>query len=231
MKQPILLLIESSTRSCSVAISSGETILLELNESSNQFVHAEKLHLLVQDCLQFLKDEVALDAKPNAIAVGSGPGSYTGLRIGLSVAKGLAYGLDIPLMGISSLEVLYYSLKALHPTEFQKHPIFWPMIDARRMEVYTLCLDDTASLLSPLKAMILDEELPNKKGVCFGDGADKAIELLEWNGFEVVTGILPMAKGLLVPALSRFSKAEFEDSEVYEPDYLKEFQALKKKSS
>jgi tRNA threonylcarbamoyladenosine biosynthesis protein TsaB len=226
---PTLLLIESSTRSCSVALSRGNEIIFELNEASDQFVHAEKLHLLVQESLVFLEKEMESSPWLDAVAVGAGPGSYTGLRIGLSVAKGLCFGLGIPLIGISSLEVLFHSFKTLDPLLFETQKVFWPMIDARRMEVYTMGMNARAEIESPLQAMILDEELPFKKGICFGDGAEKASEFLEARGFQVAKEILPIAKGLLTPALLRFNQGTFEDAALYEPDYLKEFQALKKK--
>lgn len=230
--EPTLLLIESSTRSCSVALSVGSEIRAELSERSDQFVHAEKLHLLIKEILSPPSIEKGEMIRPNAIAVSAGPGSYTGLRIGLSVAKGVAFGLSIPLIGIPSLEALYHTLKSAH-SELFKGPTraFWPMIDARRMEVYTMGLNTSSELLSPIEAMILDEKLPSHKGICFGDGADKAIALLESNNFTIIEGILPMAHGLLTPALHRFYINSFEDAAVFEPDYLKEFQAGKKKQT
>ena len=221
-----LLLIESATRNCSVALSNDEQILELREETSDGFVHAEKLHLFTESLLD---QHSNIRKELSAVAVSVGPGSYTGLRIGMSLAKGLCFSLNIPLIVVSSLKVLFYTYLAKMTRVDSRVQVFWPMIDARRMEVYTAGFFEDGSRICEDQPMILDETTPAQKGICIGDGADKAQTLLESKGFTVETGVLPSARGLLIPSLSYFSKGSFADTAYAEPTYLKAFQAGKLK--
>lgn len=218
-----ILLIESSTRNCSVgACFKGELIALK-EESGEQFIHAEKLHLFVRDILS----EIGKSEKLSAIAVSNGPGSYTGLRIGLSLAKGLAFGLNIPLITLSTLSVLFESYKMQNG--IGEGQFYWPMLDARRMEVYTNQFNSEGVPLEKDRPMILDEELPSTQGVCFGDGAEKAKDLLLTNGFGIQEGIIPSASAMVHLASKAMENNDFADKAYAEPFYLKAFQTTQPK--
>jgi tRNA threonylcarbamoyladenosine biosynthesis protein TsaB len=214
-----ILLIESSSRNCSVGASLNGEIIALREEIGEQFIHAEKLHLFAQEVLTQIKDT----GKVSAVAVSNGPGSYTGLRIGLSLAKGMAYGLNCELITLSSLNVLFEAFQIEHSLEC--YDFFWPMLDARRMEVYTNGFDKNKTPVHEDRPMILDEELPLNKGICFGDGAEKAEELLIANGFKVVQGVIPTAKAMAGIAEEKLNIADFADKAYSEPFYLKAFQA------
>ncbi len=221
---PLILLIESSSLNCSVAVAKGKQLVGIKEEANNGFVHAENLHLFAEIALSN-SNHIWNDL--SAVAIGVGPGSYTGLRIGVSFAKGLCLALNIPLLAISSLEGLFWHFLETH--NHLEHRVYWPMVDARRMEVYTAGYDENGEALYPRSAMMLTERLPPQPGICFGDGAGKAKEILEAAHFVVFDGPLPTAKGLINPALEAFHKQHFVNLDTYEPDYLKEFVAGKKK--
>jgi tRNA threonylcarbamoyladenosine biosynthesis protein TsaB len=223
MKEEHFLLIESSTHNCSVSISSNGEIHSFKEEVGEQFIHAEKLHLFVDELIHDLGPSKTI----KAVAVSNGPGSYTGLRIGLSLAKGLCYGWDCPLILHSTLEVLYHSFRLEHPTIKAEH--FWPMLDARRMEVYTNLFSKDGEALGNDRPMILTEDLPNEIGVCFGNGSEKARELLESAGHIVIDGPLPTSRAMAQITKTAFDAQDFADKAYSEPFYLKAFQAGKLK--
>lgn len=214
----IILGIETSTKICSVAITKGER-LLALKEEGGAYSHSEKLTVFIQDVLNEANLELAAI---DAIAVSKGPGSYTGLRIGVSVAKGLCYALDKPLIAVDTLQAM-----AKNPV--LTGDLFCPMIDARRMEVYTALYDQENKTIAPITAKIIDEtsfsaELEKHQIVFFGDGAEKCKQVLGQNSNAVFTEDgLPSAQYINQIASEKFNQKEFEDVAYFEPYYLKDF--------
>lgn len=219
-----ILHIETSSKNCSVAISDGEKILCLCEEVSDNYKQSESLHSFVEWTLEGA--EISLKDL-DAISLGKGPGSYTGLRIGAASAKGFCYGLKIPLIAINSLDSMV--------EEFvnQGFELIVPLIDARRMEVYTAFFDGTSGeMIKETEAKILDEssfsELKDKKVLFIGDGAKKAQEILNLPNAEFKSDIYPSAKGLIKKSVEKFNQKDFEDVAYFEPFYLKDFQGIKK---
>lgn len=220
----LILSIETGTEVCSVALArDGE--LISLRENTEGRNHAHSLALYVKEIL----DENDLYAHElDAVAVGGGPGSYTGLRIGVSTAKGLCYPLNKPLIAIGSL----HSLANIALEEYNagiveiENPdtaILCPMIDARRMEVYTQLYDMRLTEMSKIEAKIIDENSFTKQSnlVIFGDGAQKCSSLLE--GRAQFVKVISSARGMVRIAEAMFGRGEFVDTAYYEPFYLKNF--------
>lgn len=220
-----ILHIETSTKNCSVSISRNGEMLALCEEFDQNYGHSEKLHQFVKWALEGA--EINLN-ELDAVCVSKGPGSYTGLRIGVSAAKGFCFGLDIPLLSLNSLEILAQS-------QVDKgFDLIIPMIDARRMEVYTANFDENGKMISDIEAKILDEnsfqEFAGKKIVFVGDAVEKSKSVLNLPNAEFVEGIHPSAKDMIVLAEGKFMQKEFEDVAYFEPFYLKEFVAGVKKS-
>lgn len=220
----LILSIETSTSVCSVALSKdGATIASMREDSPNS--HSTLLTILIQRLMESSGFEMP---QLNAVAVSGGPGSYTGLRIGVSVAKGICFASGIPLIAIPSLEVmaLGVNIKTL-PKDVE---LLCPMMDARRMEVYS-ALFDTA--LNPVKntcAEIIDENsyqdlLTNKKIAFFGNGAEKCMKTMCYHNIVYVENIVPLASQMDKIAFKRFLEEKFENVAYFEPFYLKEFVA------
>ena len=219
-----ILNIETSTKNCSVSIAKDGVQLCLVEENEESFAHGEKLNQFIEWCIDGA--EITLNDL-DAICVSKGPGSYTGLRIGVSSAKGFAFGLNLPLLAINSLQIL---------AEMQINKGFdliIPMIDARRMEVYTAQFDTNGNQLTATEAKVIDEtsfeELKGKKIVFVGDGAEKCQEVLTHLDATFVQ-IFPSAKYMCEQAEKRFEEKQFEDVAYFEPYYLKDFVAGKKKS-
>lgn len=217
----LILSIETSTDNCSVALhSKGE--LISIKEWGEKGGHASKLPGLV--------DEVLMDSKIQAqqlqaIAVSEGPGSYTGLRIGVSTAKGLAYGLGVPLIGVNTLQSL-----AIQVTSLEGRSYIVSQIDARRMEVYSQLFDDNGLLLGQISPIILKEEsyqelLAERKVYFIGNAGDKVANVLSSSNAVILEGEFS-AKWIGVLAYGKFIENNFEDIAYFVPNYLKEFQAL-----
>ena len=222
-----ILHIETSSKNCSVAISDGEEILCLCEEVSENYKQSESLHTFIEWALEGA--EIALKDL-DAVSLGKGPGSYTGLRIGAASAKGFCYGLKIPLIATNSLETM------IEPFLNKDYDFIIPLIDARRMEVYTAIFEGkTGEMLTETEAKILDEssfqEFVGKKVIFVGDGAKKAKEILQLTNAEFNDSIYPSAKYLIKRALEKFNKDELEDTAYFEPFYLKDFQGVKKKKS
>jgi tRNA threonylcarbamoyladenosine biosynthesis protein TsaB len=225
---PHLLLIETSTDVCSVAVARGATVAA-LRENAEGRAHAKELAVLIDDVLRTADcPALALDA----IAVSEGPGSYTGLRVGVSMAKGLGYGLNKPLLAVSSLQSL-----AQRAVESGALPspdcLIAPMIDARRREVYTALFDAQARRLSDITAEIVTENsfadaLARQPVLFLGDGAAKCRPLLQHPNARFAD-LVASATGLLRPALAAFRQKQFADVAYFEPFYLKDFVITKKK--
>ena len=222
-----ILHIETSSKNCSVAISDGEKILCLCEEISENYKQSESLHTFIKWALEGA--EIALKDL-DAVSLGKGPGSYTGLRIGAASAKGFCYGLKIPLIATNSLETM------IEPFLNKDYDYIIPLIDARRMEVYTAIFEGkTGEMLTETEAKILDEtsfqEFVGKKVIFVGDGAKKAKEILQLTNAEFNDSIYPSAKYLIKKALEKMTKNELEDTAYFEPFYLKDFQGVKKKKS
>lgn len=222
-----ILHIETSSKNCSVAISDGDQLLCLCEEVSENYKQSESLHNYVKWALEGAK----LTLKDiEAISLGKGPGSYTGLRIGASSAKGFCYGLQIPLIATNSLETM------IEPFLVMDYDLVIPVIDARRMEVYSAVFDGlSGQMRSQTEAKILDEssyqEYHGKKILFVGDGAKKAKEILQLPNAEFNDTIYPSAKYLIKKAVEKYNHKEFEDVAYFEPFYLKDFQGVKKKKS
>lgn len=217
-----ILNIETSTSVCSVALSdNGEVFAIEETHQANS--HSEKLSLYIDDVIN--KSGIKL-SQLDAIAVSCGPGSYTGLRIGVSAAKGLCFGLDIPLIAISSLKAMAW--EAFHQTQ-RTDILYCPMIDARRQEVYTALYDSKGNELLPVHARILDKdafhEFLEKYFIAFmGDGMPK-MKVYNLNRGLWFDNIYASAKNMVSLAENSFLNKDFKDVSSFEPFYLKDFVA------
>lgn len=216
----MILCIETATTNCSVAIFKGAECVGLKEDSSSGYSHNEQLHVFIQEvCAQAgVKLE---DLK--AVAVSKGPGSYTGLRIGVSAAKGLCYALSIPLIVIETLAVLAEPALGLSD-------IIIPMIDARRMEVYSSVLDRQGSSLSPAQAVILTKDafahyLEQTKVTFIGSGVEKWQTLCTHVNADFKSGVLPSARHMGRLANELFVNKDFADVAYFEPYYLKDFLA------
>ena len=224
-----ILNIETATTVCSVSISKNEE-LLACTEVNNGFTHAENLHLFIDS---ILKETGITAAQLHAIAVSKGPGSYTGLRIGVSAAKGLAYALNIPLISIDTLQIMAASAVTVK----NETAVYCPMIDARRMEVYTTLYDQQLQSMQAVEALIVEESTiekfrNNNPIYFFGDGMPKCKELLmQLNNALFIENITPSARHMPALAFKKFNAKVFEDVAYFEPFYLKDFLILKKKGS
>ncbi|MCE3297358.1 MAG: tsaB [Crocinitomicaceae bacterium] len=217
-----ILHLETATKSCSAALSKDGK-LVQIEESlDEQYSHGEKLTVFIQDLLQ--RENIA-PANLAAISLSSGPGSYTGLRIGVSVAKGMCYSLSIPLIAIDSLRCLYELAKL----KYESHTIV-PMIDARRMEVFCSVFKE-GKQVRDIAAEILEENSFKELEpfVICGDAAAKVS--LFWEGRDVIFDfeIHSSAAGQVSTAWNKFQKKEFEDLAYFEPFYLKDFEMKTKK--
>ena len=212
-----ILHIETATRVCSVALSEhGE--LVQLQEFKDEgYSHGEQLTVLIQKVLGL---QGITAEKLSAVSVSAGPGSYTGLRIGVSTAKGLCYALGIPLIAVDTLQAMAEVARIVYPSMD-----LCPMIDARRMEVFSLITNFEAAVLKPVSADVLDADSYREfePFVCFGDGAAKMQAL--WEGRNIVfdLDLEPSAKGQVHAAYQKFQDQAFEDVAYFEPAYLKEF--------
>lgn len=220
----LILSIETATTNCSVSLSKdGETLLLK-EDNSNNYSHAERLHVFIDETLREANIE---RSELEAIAVSKGPGSYTGLRIGVSAAKGLCYALDIPLISVSTLEALAYQVNV-------DNGVIVPMLDARRMEVYSAIYSSNLKQVRDIEAQILDEssftqELSKGKVYFIGNGVEKTKALLKHENAFFIEGKLPSANQMSALAYLKYKKSDTEDVAYFEPYYLKDFVALKPK--
>ena len=225
-----ILNIETSTDVCSVALTS-EGQVLDHRENYEGQTHATMLSQYVKEMLDYARSR---ELKLDAVAVSIGPGSYTGLRIGLSEAKGLAFGLNVPLIGVNTLQLLVVSTMFNHFIE-DDDALYVPMIDARRMEVYTAAYNAALQTVMEPQAMILDEHSLEglQQGhhlVLMGNGSDKARQVLDRDGVGFVEGVKPVAVDMTALAEKAFRENDFIDVAYSTPLYLKEFQATKPKN-
>ncbi len=241
----LLLSIETSTLICSVALHE-EGYLIQSIENEIPQSASSQLAVMIHQALE------SAERKPNqiqAVVVSSGPGSYTGLRIGVATAKGICYALNVPLLSINTLELLayQYSSSKVEPSPFslgegsgmrlaEASPserglggeVFCPMLDARRMEVYCMLLDSNLSTLEPTHAKIIDEssfkdQLDQQPIYFFGNGADKCKEAIKHPNAHFISGIVPSAVKLGELGFKKYKATLFEDVATFEPFYLKDF--------
>lgn len=225
-----ILNIETSTEVCSVTIALNGQLLFK-KESTDGLNHSKVLTVFIEQLL----NENNLTAKSlDAVAVSKGPGSYTGLRIGVSVAKGLCYGLDIPLISVNSLEALgifaAHNLDKYGLNKTENDFLFCPLIDARRMEVYTALYNLNGEEIKPVSAEIIDDQflaglLENQKILFFGNGAEKCKSTITHKNALFLGPQTASAEYMQIIAEEKFRKNEFEDVAYFEPFYLKNFVA------
>lgn len=219
-----ILSIETSTDVCSVAMSeNGQCIFKEEDHSGPN--HAVSLGVFVDEALSFT-DNHAIPL--GAVAVSQGPGSYTGLRIGVSMAKGICYGRDVPLLAVPTLEVMTVPVLLNH--EIEEDALLCPMIDARRMEVYSAIYDRALKPLRETRADVVDgdtyrEFLDNHPVYFFGNGAAKCMETINHPNAHLIEGIEPLAKYMFPLAERKWVQKEYEDVAYFVPFYLKDFVA------
>jgi tRNA threonylcarbamoyladenosine biosynthesis protein TsaB len=214
----LLLNIETTTTNCSVSLSKeGETLVLKEDYNSN-FSHAESLHVFIDDVVKSAKIKLS---EIDAIAVSKGPGSYTGLRIGVSAAKGLCFSLDKPLISVSTLVSLSHQVKI-------DNGFIVPMLDARRMEIYSAVFDANHHQIREIQAQILDEssflDYLNKDKVYFiGNGVEKTKTVIQHKNATFIENKLPSAKEMGTLAFEKYKNNDFENVAYFEPFYLKDF--------
>ncbi|MBO6607854.1 tRNA (adenosine(37)-N6)-threonylcarbamoyltransferase complex dimerization subunit type 1 TsaB [Psychroserpens sp.] len=220
-----ILSIETATTNCSVSLSyEGETLVLKEDNNVN-YSHAESLHVFIDDVIQSANIK---KSQLNAIAVSKGPGSYTGLRIGVSAAKGLAFALDVPLISVSTL-------KALAMQQTVESGLIIPMLDARRQEVYSAVFDSGFNDVREIKAEIIGDDsfktyLEQDKVYFIGSGVAKTKALIQHYNAIFIEEKLPSAREMSALAYAKYKISDIEDVAYFEPFYLKDFIAIKPKS-
>ena len=216
----LILSIETATQVCSVALHS-QGKLLGCQELHLEKSHATHLAVMIE---QLLTNCQLTPKDLSAVAVSKGPGSYTGLRIGVATAKGLCYGLEIPLIAVNTLSAMACQFKS----QLARVDYFCPMLDARRMEVYCMLLNQQYEVVLETHALVVDEGSFEQwrslgKVLFFGDGSDKCREILKGTNSIFVAGVKPSAKTIGVLAWDKYLDQQLEDLAYFEPFYLKEF--------
>jgi len=222
----IILNLETSSTNCSVCLTKDGVILAMKELNSENYSHAEKLHVFIEEVMK----EAALKMQDlEAIAVSKGPGSYTGLRIGVSAAKGLCYALGVPLVSVSTLKSMASQLKSV-----DEDALIIPVLDARRMEVYSAVFDNYLNQVRETKSEIIDEqsfeEYIGSTSVHFlGSGAEKIKGIFNSDNLTFHLDVVPSAKEMAVISFDKFKNKDFEDVAYFEPYYLKDFVLQTKK--
>lgn len=221
-----ILNLETATTNCSVSISLNGDLVSVKEENTASYSHAEQLHIFIEEAL---KEASFSFSDIDAIAVSKGPGSYTGLRIGVSAAKGLCFSLDLPLISIPTLESMANQI------QIGEDEIVIPVLDARRMEVYSCVFDSSYNEIRETKAEVIDENsftefTKYKKVHIIGSGAEKCEEILKQPNFKFYKEAFPSAKEMAALAHKKFKDSNFEDVAYFEPYYLKDFILQTKKS-
>lgn len=215
----VILCIETASTNCSVALGDNGKIIAVKEDFSSSFSHAERLHVFIREILAENNRELSdLDA----IAISKGPGSYTGLRIGVSAAKGLCYSLNLPLISVSTLTAIAHQVT--------EKGFIIPMLDARRMEVYTAVFDENKNQIQKTTAKILEptsylEQLEKGKTFFIGSGVAKFSEISSHPNAVFIDDKLPSAREMVLLATAKYKISDFEDVAYFEPYYLKDFMA------
>lgn len=216
----LILCLETATHSCSVALSANGKVVASRHDHSSGYSHAEKLHVFAEEVL-----EGRTWKELDAISVSAGPGSYTGLRIAVSAAKGYAFALNIPIIAVNSLQ-------ALAVRSGKQSGLLIPMIDARRMEVYAAGFSESKLVFSTRAEVLTAQSFPEASAFqevyFFGDGAEKAFEILAPLGFKFIADLRASAEGQALLAEEAFQARRFENIRSFEPVYLKDVVAGKK---
>lgn len=225
----MILCLETATPVCSVALNES-CCTIALRETEGQNAHSEKITNFIREVMEVAEiDYKQLDA----VAVSKGPGSYTGLRIGVSTAKGICYAANLPLMAIDTLEAMAYGMKAKLGSQITGNDLLIPMIDARRMEVYAAIFDANLNKINDTAALVIDENsfeelLKEHRLWLFGDGAPKLKKVFENQpNISIIDGFKPSAAFMLPLADKALREHDFVDVAYFEPFYLKDFIAGK----
>ena len=221
----IILHLETATTNCSVSISKDNEIIVLKENNAASYSHSEQLHVFIKEALK----EASLSFSDlDAVAISKGPGSYTGLRIGVSAAKGICFSLDIPLISIPTLQSMANQVD-LKPGE-----LVIPVLDARRMEVYSCVYDNNYQEIRETRAEVINEEsfveyLGENKVYVMGSGAEKCRGVLQHPNFIFNESVVPSAKDMVSMAFEKYESKQFEDVAYFEPYYLKDFVLQQKK--
>jgi tRNA threonylcarbamoyladenosine biosynthesis protein TsaB len=221
---PRYLAIETATPVCSVALIENDKVL-SLKESTESNAHSKVLTVFIQEILEtFEMDVQNLDA----IAVSKGPGSYTGLRIGVSAAKGLCYAGDVPLISVNTLQSMAWGIILHKNVELNENTVLCPMIDARRMEVYSALYDVNGNEVRETEAEIIDAHsfsmyLEKGEVLFFGDGAEKCKEIISHPNAKFIEDFSVSAAHMVLQISKKYELQQFEDVAYFEPFYLKDF--------
>lgn len=221
----ILLHLETATTNCSVSISKDDDILVLKENNATSYSHSEQLHVFIKEALK----EASLSFLDlDAISISKGPGSYTGLRIGVSAAKGLCFSLDIPLISVPTLQSM------AHQVQLKPDELVIPVLDARRMEVYSCVYGSDYKEVRETRAEIVNEEsfadyVSDKKVYVVGSGAEKCRGVLQHPNFVFNESVVPSAKEMALIAFHKCISKQFEDVAYFEPYYLKDFVLQQKK--
>lgn len=221
----IILHLETATTNCSVSISKDSEMIVLKENNAASYSHSEQLHVFIKEALK----EASLSFSDlDAVAISKGPGSYTGLRIGVSAAKGICFSLDIPLISIPTLQSMANQVD-LKPGE-----LVIPVLDARRMEVYSCVYDYNYQEIRETRAEVINEEsfveyLGENKVYVMGSGAEKCRGVLQHPNFIFNESVVPSAKDMVSMAFEKYGSKRFEDVAYFEPYYLKDFVLQQKK--
>jgi tRNA threonylcarbamoyladenosine biosynthesis protein TsaB len=220
----LILCLETSAALCSVALYDND-ILLNARESHEKQAHASRLAVLIDEV--FKNTSYSLQ-QVQAVAVSSGPGSYTGLRIGTSTAKGICFALQVPLIAVPTAELL--TLQAIKT--IGENALYCPMIDAKRMEVYCQVFDRNLKVVRELESLVITdtsfrELLDEQRVFFFGDGSEKCKAAISHRNARFIDGLVPMAAMMGAPAYRKLDQGRVEDLTHFTPQYLKEFIAKK----
>ena len=221
----IILHLETATTNCSVSISKDSEMIVLKENNAASYSHSEQLHVFIKEALK----EASLSFSDlDAVAISKGPGSYTGLRIGVSAAKGICFSLDIPLISIPTLQSMANQVD-LKPGE-----LVIPVLDARRMEVYSCVYDNNYQEIRETRAEVINEEsfveyLGENKVYVMGSGAEKCRGVLQHPNFIFNESVVPSAKDMVSMAFEKYESKQFEDVAYFEPYYLKDFVLQQKK--
>lgn len=221
----IILHLETATTNCSVSISKDDEIVVLKENNAASYSHSEQLHVFIKEALK----EASLSFSDlDAVAISKGPGSYTGLRIGVSAAKGICFSLDIPLISIPTLQSMARQVD-LKPGE-----LVIPALDARRMEVYSCVYNNNYQEVRKTRAEIINEEsfveyLGENEVYVVGSGAEKCRGVLQHPNFIFDESVVPSAKDMVLMAFEKYESKQFEDVAYFEPYYLKDFVLQQKK--
>jgi tRNA threonylcarbamoyladenosine biosynthesis protein TsaB len=231
-----ILSLETATSVCSAALHNDGKLMASMEYHVAQST-ASKLSVMID---QLLKLASVQPLQLTAIAVSAGPGSYTGLRIGVATAKGLCYALNVPLLSVNTLELMaYQAAPFIHSSSMEgsrDEMLLCPMLDARRMEVYTMLVDSQLKIIESIEAKVLDESsyqswLNRNKILFFGNGSDKCKSVFKSGNAIFIPNIVPSASALGELAFQKLRTSSFEDLASYEPYYLKDFMVKKPKAT